>query len=110
MIERMTSKGKGVVIEEIMDHDVVGKEFDNESGNSGKLRLLEWNRSGMEELLYYDTGDGDSISGKEGDLKTWFGDKEVDQDNDVEWQDDPYHLLDEPEEPKEINDIFVKLD
>ncbi|GKF20342.1 hypothetical protein Tco_0068980 [Tanacetum coccineum] len=45
MIERMTSKGKGVVIEEIMDHDVVGKEFDSESGNNGKLRLLEWNQS-----------------------------------------------------------------
>ncbi|GJS62015.1 RNA-directed DNA polymerase, eukaryota, reverse transcriptase zinc-binding domain protein [Tanacetum coccineum] len=48
MMERMTSKGKGVVIEEIMDHDVndvVGKEFDSESGNSGKLPLLEWHQS-----------------------------------------------------------------
>ncbi|GJW44397.1 hypothetical protein Tco_0073196 [Tanacetum coccineum] len=45
MMERMMSMGKGVVIEEIVDHDVVGKEFDSESGNSGKLRLLEWNQS-----------------------------------------------------------------
>ncbi|GJW98981.1 hypothetical protein Tco_0180789 [Tanacetum coccineum] len=84
-----------------MDHDVAGKEFGGESGNIGKLPLLEWNKSsqvgkggtnsskdslklpndidfeqGMEELLYYDTDDGASISGKEGDLETWFGVKE----------------------------------
>ncbi|GJT16411.1 hypothetical protein Tco_0875117 [Tanacetum coccineum] len=47
MMEQMTSKGKGVVIEEIVDNDVdaVGKEFDGESGNSGKLLLLKWNQS-----------------------------------------------------------------
>nr|GEZ27140.1 hypothetical protein [Tanacetum cinerariifolium] len=42
------SKGDGVVIEEIVDHDVkdaVRKEFDGESGNSDKLPLLEWNQS-----------------------------------------------------------------
>nr|GEW54648.1 hypothetical protein [Tanacetum cinerariifolium] len=69
MMEKMTSKGKGVVIKEIENHDVVGNEFDSEIGNS-----------------------------------------EVDQENDVEWQDDPYHLVDEPGETKEITDIFVELD
>ena len=45
MIDRMMSKSKGVVIEEIMDRDVnyaVGKDLDGENGNSGKLPLLEW--------------------------------------------------------------------
>ncbi|GJY63307.1 hypothetical protein Tco_0464767 [Tanacetum coccineum] len=57
MMKRMTSKGKGVVTEEFMDHDVndvVGKEFDGESGNNGKLPLLEWNQStqdGKDETL-----------------------------------------------------------
>ncbi|GKD63189.1 hypothetical protein Tco_1305297 [Tanacetum coccineum] len=138
MMEQMTSKGKGVVIEEIMDHDVndvVGKEFDGESGNSGKLPLLEWNQSSQvgkdgtvvdNDFCVFDSNnefpppwsaeimitnrtkdDGASISGKEGDLETWFSDEEVDQDIDVEWQDDPYHLVDEPEE---ISDMFAKLD
>ncbi|GJX94245.1 hypothetical protein Tco_0348831 [Tanacetum coccineum] len=43
MMERMTSKGKGTLIQEIMDddvNDVVRKEFDGDSGNSGKLPLL----------------------------------------------------------------------
>nr|GEV34569.1 hypothetical protein [Tanacetum cinerariifolium] len=57
VMERMTSKSKGVVIIEIVDHDVngvVGKEF-----------------------------------------------------NDVNWKDDPHHLVDEP---GEISDMFDKLD
>ncbi|PWA70834.1 hypothetical protein CTI12_AA285380 [Artemisia annua] len=44
MMERMMSKGKGVVIEEIVDHDVnddVGKDVDGETGNIEKLLLLE---------------------------------------------------------------------
>ncbi|PWA52790.1 transposase, MuDR [Artemisia annua] len=43
MMERMMSKGKGVVIEEIVDHDVndnVGKDVDGETGNTEKLLLL----------------------------------------------------------------------
>ncbi|PWA42225.1 hypothetical protein CTI12_AA546880 [Artemisia annua] len=47
MMERMMSKGKGVVIEEIVDHDVnddVGKDVDGETGNTGKLLLLEWHK------------------------------------------------------------------
>ncbi|PWA77159.1 hypothetical protein CTI12_AA125040 [Artemisia annua] len=47
MMERMMSKGKGVVIEEIVDHDVndgVGKDVDGENGNTGKLLLLEWHK------------------------------------------------------------------
>ncbi|GKA79043.1 hypothetical protein Tco_0785580 [Tanacetum coccineum] len=72
IIERMTSKDKGVLIEENMDHDVndgVGKEFDGDNGNS-----------------------------------------DVDQGINVEWQDDPYHNVDEHEEPKEIMDMFADLD
>nr|GFB78726.1 hypothetical protein [Tanacetum cinerariifolium] len=65
---------------------------------------------GIKELLYYDTNDGASTSGKGGDLKTWFGNEEVDQENDVKWQDEPYHFVDEPEEPAEINDMFDELD
>ncbi|GKD52779.1 hypothetical protein Tco_1281755, partial [Tanacetum coccineum] len=63
----------------------------------------------MEELLYYDTYDGANISGKEGDLETWFSDEEVDQDIYVEWQDDPYRLVDELEESEEISDMFAKI-
>nr|GEU56452.1 hypothetical protein [Tanacetum cinerariifolium] len=43
MMDRMTSKGKGVLIEEIMDdhvNDAIGKKFDGASRNSGKLPLL----------------------------------------------------------------------
>nr|GEX64914.1 hypothetical protein [Tanacetum cinerariifolium] len=43
MMERMTSKGKGVLIKEIMDdhvNDAIGKKFDGASRNSGKLPLL----------------------------------------------------------------------
>ncbi|GJW23838.1 hypothetical protein Tco_0037649 [Tanacetum coccineum] len=186
-MERMTSKGKSVVIEEIVDHDVnnvVGKEFDGENENGGKLPLLEWIQSsqvgndgivvdndfcvfdsdnefpppwsaermianrkkmlsdeldfkklwkrltmclgmdelfyygpnevdfeqGMEELLYYDIDYGASISRKEGELETWFSDEDVDSGIDVKWQDDPYHLVDEPKEPEEISDMFADLD
>ncbi|GKC45248.1 hypothetical protein Tco_1062970 [Tanacetum coccineum] len=97
MMEQMTSKDKGVVKEEIMDHDVndvVGKEFDGERGKSVPTTMVrEFKQDslgfsnevdfddvdfeqGMEELLYYDTYDGSSISRKEGDLETWFSDKE----------------------------------
>nr|GEX58457.1 O-fucosyltransferase family protein [Tanacetum cinerariifolium] len=54
MMEQITSKGKGVLIEKIMDHDVndaVRKEFDGESGNSGKFPLLEWNQSSQVEMV-----------------------------------------------------------
>ncbi|GJT13752.1 hypothetical protein Tco_0860794 [Tanacetum coccineum] len=43
IMERMKSKGKDVLIEEIVDHDVndaVGKEFDTNGGNNGKLPLF----------------------------------------------------------------------
>ncbi|PWA85111.1 hypothetical protein CTI12_AA153160 [Artemisia annua] len=52
MMERMMSKGKGVVIEEIVDHDVnddVGKDVDGETGNTGKLLLLEWHETSQPE-------------------------------------------------------------
>ncbi|GJZ52841.1 hypothetical protein Tco_0607726 [Tanacetum coccineum] len=102
-MKRMTSKGKGVVIEETMDHDVndaIGKEFDVESGTIVKLTLLEWNRKNQARK------DGTV----EGYLETWFCDVDVDQVINVECQDDLYHLVDEPEEPEEICDMFAKLD
>nr|GEY69731.1 zinc finger, CCHC-type [Tanacetum cinerariifolium] len=83
MMKQITSKGKGVLLEEIIDHDVndaVRKEFDGESGNRVK---------------------------RKGDIKIWFSDEDVDQGIDVEWKDDPYHLINEP---KEISDIFADLD
>ncbi|PWA96198.1 hypothetical protein CTI12_AA040590 [Artemisia annua] len=65
MIERMMTKGKGVVIEEIVDHDVndaVGKDVDGETGNSGKLLLLEWHKTSQPEKdgpLYDTDSDND---------------------------------------------------
>ncbi|PWA65324.1 hypothetical protein CTI12_AA325110 [Artemisia annua] len=47
MMDRMMTKGKGVVKEEIVDDDVneaAGKGVDGETGNSGKLLLLEWHK------------------------------------------------------------------
>nr|GEV71345.1 hypothetical protein [Tanacetum cinerariifolium] len=52
----------------------------------------------LEEVLYYATDDNASISGKSGDVPTWFSDEDVDQGIDVEWKDDSYHSVDEPEE------------
>nr|GEW18980.1 hypothetical protein [Tanacetum cinerariifolium] len=69
MMERITSKVKGMVIEEIVDHDVndvVGKEFDGESRKSGKLSLLEWNQTnkfgkdgtaGDKDFIVFDSND-----------------------------------------------------
>ncbi|PWA56307.1 hypothetical protein CTI12_AA421490 [Artemisia annua] len=201
MMERMMSKGKGVVIEEIVDHDVnddVGKDVDGETRTTGKLLLLEWHKEWHEtsqpekagplydydsdngfpptfcagkmianhskrlsdefqfrrlleeidqefmvedssedslestdvldfdDAYYDDTSDGFTISGKEGDLHshTWISDEEVDQGKDVDWTDDPYHLVDvpepeemhaieepqEPEDPQEISDMFAEID
>jgi hypothetical protein len=58
----------------------------------------------------YDTDDGVTINGKEGVLETWISDEEVDQRIDVEWKDDPYHLVDEPKQPEEISDMFAETD
>ncbi|PWA52915.1 transposase, MuDR [Artemisia annua] len=199
MMKRMMSKGNGVVIEEIVDQDVnddVGKDVDGETGNTGKLLLLEWHKDWHEtsqpekagplydsasdngfpatfcakkmianhskrlsdefqfrrllkeidqefmvedssedslestdvldfdDAYYDDTSDGCTISGKEGDLHTWISDEEVDQEKDVDWTYDPYHLVDvpepeemhaieepqEPQEPQEISDMFAEID
>ncbi|GJY32823.1 hypothetical protein Tco_0417292, partial [Tanacetum coccineum] len=61
----------------------------------------------LEEVLYYAINDSTNISGKSGDVPTWFSDKDVDQGIDVETKDDPYHNVDEPEE---ISDMFADLD
>ncbi|GKD99574.1 hypothetical protein Tco_1387558 [Tanacetum coccineum] len=57
--------------------------------------------------IYYAIDDSASISGKSDDVPTWFNDEDVDQGIDVEWKDDPYHNVDEPEE---ISDMFADLD
>ncbi|GJS36294.1 hypothetical protein Tco_0534676 [Tanacetum coccineum] len=72
-------------------------------------RFLEYVHSFREEEVYIEIDDDANISGKEGDLESWFGDEGVDQDIDVKWQDDPYHLVDEPKELEEISDMFAKL-
>ena len=72
----------------------------------------------FDDAYYDDTSDGCTISGKEGDLHTWISDEEVDQGKDVDWTDDPYHLVDVPEpeemhaieEPQEISDMFAEID
>ncbi|PWA65083.1 hypothetical protein CTI12_AA258010 [Artemisia annua] len=199
MMDRMMTKGKGVVKEEIVDDDVneaAGKGVDGETGNNGKLLLLEWHKEWhktsqpdkagpvydsdsdngfpptfsagkmianhskrlsdefefrrllveidqefmgedssedsleatdvveFDDAYYDDTSDGCTISGKEGDLHTWISDEEVDQGKDVDWTDDPYHLVDvpepeemhaieepqEPEEPQDISDMFAEID
>ncbi|GKC49248.1 hypothetical protein Tco_1071993 [Tanacetum coccineum] len=48
LMERMTSKGMAVLIEEIMDHDindVVGKELDVNIENSGKIPLVTFHQT-----------------------------------------------------------------
>ncbi|GJW23841.1 hypothetical protein Tco_0037652 [Tanacetum coccineum] len=164
-MEQVTSKGKAVLIEEIVDHDVndvVRKELDADSGNSGKIPLVTFHQTNhvrkyvtivatnfrdeqdvlndvnfndvvfddvsfddvdfddvsfddiefdvidfnvgiddlnfeqeLEEVLYYATDYSASISGKSGDVPTWFSDEDVDQGIDVEWKDDSYHSVDE---------------
>ncbi|PWA80291.1 PDDEXK-like protein [Artemisia annua] len=78
----------------------------------------------FDDAYYDDTSDGCTISGKEGDLHTWISDQEVEQGKDVDWTDDPYHLVDvpepeemhaieepqEPEEPQDISDMFAEID
>ncbi|GJY77901.1 hypothetical protein Tco_0483702 [Tanacetum coccineum] len=47
-MERMRSKGKAALIEEIMDHDVndvVRKELDADSGNNGKIPLVTFHQT-----------------------------------------------------------------
>ncbi|GJY23107.1 transposase, MuDR [Tanacetum coccineum] len=188
MMERMTSNGKAMLIEEIMNHDVndvIGKEVDVDIGNSGKLPLVTFHQTNhvgndgtvvandfcvfdsdnefpppwsaekmiedktkklsgefefrkllaeinhefrlnnpsqdeqdvsndvvfdnvsFDDLLYYDTNDGAIISGKSKDVPTWFSDEDVDQGIYIEWQDEPYHNVDETEE---ISIMFADLD
>ncbi|GJS62573.1 hypothetical protein Tco_0657357 [Tanacetum coccineum] len=58
-----------------------------------------------EEILgvMYDTNDDVSINGNEGKLEIWMGDEMHKQENVVDWQEDPYHGVDE------TGDLFVKL-
>ncbi|PWA41920.1 hypothetical protein CTI12_AA549650 [Artemisia annua] len=75
----------------------------------------------FDDAYYDDTSDGCTISGKEGDLHTWISDQEVKKGKDVDWTDDPYHLVDvpepeemyaieEPKEPQDICDMFAEID
>lgn len=67
MMDRMMTKGKGVVIEEIVDDDVneaAGKGVDGETGNSGKLLLLEWHKTSQPEKagpVFYTDSDSDFL-------------------------------------------------
>ncbi|GKC37433.1 hypothetical protein Tco_1049817 [Tanacetum coccineum] len=53
--------------------------------------------------VMYDTYNDVGISGKEGELEIWMGDEMHKQENVVDWQEDPYHGVDE------TGDLFVKL-
>ncbi|GJV95313.1 hypothetical protein Tco_1546890 [Tanacetum coccineum] len=48
LMERMTSKGKAMLIEEIVDHDVndpIGNELDADSRNNGKIPLVTFDQT-----------------------------------------------------------------
>nr|GEW05143.1 hypothetical protein [Tanacetum cinerariifolium] len=116
MMKRMTSKGKGVWIEEIVDHDVndaVRKEFDGKSGNRGWMSFCTMGQMrsilnmGLKSFCIMTQIMVPTLVKRKWDIKIWFGDEDVDKGIDVEWQDDPYHLINEPEE---ISDIFADLD
>ncbi|GJZ15955.1 hypothetical protein Tco_0551632 [Tanacetum coccineum] len=108
-------------LKELEDHDVNdvgGKEFDSESGNSGKLPLLEWHNSyeaGKDRTVVdndFSVIDSDNEFPPSWSMDIFCMDRfepdeEAEQDNDVDWKHDPYHLVDEPEE---IIDLFDKLD
>nr|GEX93176.1 hypothetical protein [Tanacetum cinerariifolium] len=47
------------------------------------------------DAFMYDTDCDASICGKEGDLETWMSDETDEQDNEVDWLQDPYHCGDE---------------
>ncbi|GJX55566.1 hypothetical protein Tco_0285463 [Tanacetum coccineum] len=157
MMEQMTSTK---LIKEIVDDDVndtVGKEFDADSGNSGKLSLVTFHQTNhvgkdrtvvandfhsdefefrkllaeIDHEFGFDNPSQDEqdvsndvdfddvifddisfimsilIFEKSWDVPTWFSDEDVDQGIDVEWKDDPYHNVDEPEE---ISEMFADLD
>ncbi|GJT40313.1 hypothetical protein Tco_0940178 [Tanacetum coccineum] len=112
-------QGKGVVIGEIVEDGVV-----NEVEKEEKLLLWHgltncddelfppWSIESMDELVHeemdgvmYDTHEDASISGMEGDLERWIEDDVFQQENEVDWQHDPYHGLEE-----EPIDMFVELD
>ncbi|GJS60387.1 hypothetical protein Tco_0655171 [Tanacetum coccineum] len=120
MIEQMTSTK---LIKEIMDYDVndtVGKKFDADSGNSEIDHEFGFNNPSQDEQDVSNDVDFDDvifddisfimsilIFEKSWDVPTWFSDEDVDQGIDVEWKDDPYHNVDEPEE---ISEMFADLD
>ncbi|GJW06983.1 ty3-gypsy retrotransposon protein, partial [Tanacetum coccineum] len=92
-----------VVFDDVSFDDV---DFDDVSFDDIEFDVIDFNvriddlnfEQELEEVLYYATDDSASISGKSGDVPTWFSDEDVDQGIDVEWKDDSYHSVDEPEE------------
>ncbi|GKC49247.1 hypothetical protein Tco_1071992 [Tanacetum coccineum] len=126
LMELMTSKHNVVLIEEIIDHDVndaVRKELGADSGNSGKIPLVTFHQTshvgkdGTIVATDFRVCDSDNEfpppwSTKKmledrarRDAPTWFSDEDVDQGIDVEWKDDPYHNVDEPEEISDMISI-----
>ncbi|GKD33782.1 hypothetical protein Tco_1249291 [Tanacetum coccineum] len=110
MMERMMSKGNGVVIEEIIEvhdlNDAIRKEFDSESGNNASTSKLAHLSDGSydNDFSVFESVNGfppPRFAKRMNDIR------EVEQDNDVDWKHDPRHLADEP---KEIIDLFDKLD
>lgn len=86
----------------------IDQEFMVEDSSEDSLKSID--EFDFDDADYDDTSDGVTISRKEGDLETWISDEEVDQGIDVEWQDDPYHLVDDPEEPEKISNMFAEID
>ncbi|GJS60390.1 hypothetical protein Tco_0655174 [Tanacetum coccineum] len=130
MMERMTSIE---LIKEIMDHDVndaVGKEFDADSENSEIDHEFGFDNPSQDEQdvsndvdfddVIFDDVSFDNVNFDivnfdvemddldfEHEMKELLYDEDVDQGIDVQWQDDPYHNVDEP---KEISEMFADLD
>ncbi|GJR48638.1 hypothetical protein Tco_1316741 [Tanacetum coccineum] len=94
-------KGKGVVIEEILEDDEVNEA--SETGN--RVQLFEHPES-MNEIRNKRCSEEFCISGLEGDLETWNDDDDLLQQVDpYDWQQDPYDGDDEAEE----NELFAEL-
>ncbi|GJZ70678.1 hypothetical protein Tco_0634529 [Tanacetum coccineum] len=136
MMERMMSKGNGVVIEEIIEvhdlNDAIRKEFDSESGNNASTSKLAHLSDGSydNDFSVFESVNGfppprfaKRMNEKKAkrmndefefrnvlakiDFEFGLENLKVEQDNDVDWKHDPRHLADEP---KEIIDLFDKLD
>ncbi|GJT71130.1 hypothetical protein Tco_1030416 [Tanacetum coccineum] len=94
----------------IIDNDFCVFDFDNEFTPPWSAKIMIANRT----KRLSDKFEFRKLLGERAFVlctyESWFSDEEVDHDKDVEWQDDRYHLVDEPKELEEISDMFVELD